>query len=262
MTLPENPTEEIVSAYIKALIDRIPDQYRQDYTVTIRKKIATLDPQYLPIVLRQLPNDEGLVNTYIRPAINKLIRPEHLPAFTELWSRSDLLISEARRQRWEDTVRETMKERIKERREISPTVIALAAGARDPDTYEDLAWHFINSRWGHDTMLREMKHCEGLKLPSLIDQAWRRARLTLNSVNGLAFPAAALGLPDALRHAYLQLERYEGDARIAKRETLQELTTFEGPSNEFETWLKTHLSKLSFDPSVEKYQLTKKPAVH
>ncbi len=255
ITLPENPSEEDVSVFVKSLLDRIPDRYRQDYVISIRKKIASLGSENIPVLLRHLPNDEGLVNTYIRPAINKMIQAQHLPAFKELWSRSDLFINEVRRHRWADKVRDTMKARITERRQISPTVIALAAGSRDPATYKDLRWHFINSRWGHEIMLREMKQCDGLELPTLIDQAWSRARLNLASVDGLAIPAAVLGLPDALRQAYLHLLKHEGDARTQKREQLREIIAYQGPDEKFEAWLLKHLTELRFDKSDKVYRL-------
>ncbi len=253
--LPEDPSERAATAYIKAIIDQIPDRYNREHTKSVQKKIAALDPKFLPILLRLLPNDEGLVNNYIRPVITKKIRPEHLPAFKELWSRSDLLITEVRRQRWQEQVKDTMKARIKERRYASPTVIALAASTQDPAIYEDLAWHFVNSRWGHETMLREMKRCEGLNLSSLIEQAWRRAQVKLISVNGLALPAAAQGLPDGLRQAYLQILRYDGDARVEKRNELKALTDYEGSDDAFEQWLESHLQELHFDASSKIYRL-------
>jgi hypothetical protein len=251
--LPTNASADEAERFIRSVLAQIPDRYSNQSITTVRNKFESMDPKHLPILLENLPDDEGMVNTYLLRPITKLIRPEHLPALKKLWSERDLFITEIRRRRWSNEVRDTLIQRIQGRRTVSPIAVAIAAEAGDPATYPDLEWHFVKSRWGHETMLRAFQHCDGLQIDPLIRKSWKRARLDLVHTDQLAIPAAALGLPDALRHARSYMDKLEGDRKDGVRKAIQDLTTYEGPDAEFEVWFEQHFAELTYDSSTKKY---------
>ena len=254
--LPVDASAEEAEQFIKSVLAQIPDRPSNQSISTIREKFESLNPKHLPILLENLPDDEGTVNSYLLRPITKLIQPEHLPALKKLWSERDLFITEIRRRRWSNEVRDTLIQRIRGRRTVSPIAIAIAAEAGDPATYPDLEWHFIKSRWGHETMLKAFQHCDGLQIESLIRESWKRARLDLIHPDQLAIPAAALGLPDALRHARKYMDKLEGDRKDGVRKAIRDLTSYEGPEGEFEAWFEQHFAELTYDSSTTKYVRT------
>ena len=254
--LPDNASAEEAKQFIKSVLAQIPDRYTSQSITTIRKKFESMDPKHLPVLLENLPDDEGIVNSYLFQPIIKLIRPEHLPAFKKLWSERDLFITEIRRRKWSNDVRDILIQRIRGRRTVSPIAVAIAAEAGDPATYPDLGWHFVKSRWGHETMLRAFQHCEGLQIDPLIRESWKRARLDLIHPDQLAIPAATLGLPDALRHARSYMDKLEGDRKDGVRKAIRNLTTYEGPDDDFEAWFEQHFAELTYDSASKKYAPT------
>lgn len=254
--LPDHASAEEAEQFIKSVLAEIPDQYTTQSISTIREKLESMDPKHLPILLDNLPDDEGIVNSYFLRPITKLIRPEHLPAFKKLWSERDLFITEIRRRKWSNEVRDTLIQRIRGRRTVSPIAIAIAAEAGDPATYPDLEWHFVKSRWGHETMLSAFQHCDGLQIDPLIRESWKRARLDLIQPDQLAIPAAALGLPDALRHARSYMNKLEGDRRDGVLTAIRDLTSYEGPEDAFEAWFEQHFAELAYDSTTKKYART------
>ena len=255
--LADDASAEEAEQFIRSIIAQIPDRYTNQAITTIREKLEKMDPKFLPILLENLPDDEGIVNSYLLRPVTKLIRPEHLPAFKKLWSERDLFITEIRRRRWSDEVRDILIQRIQDRHIVSPIAVAIAAETGDPATYPDLQWHFINNRWGHETMLRAFKHCEGLDTDKLVRDSWRRARLDLIHPSGLSIAATALGLPDALRLARAYMEQLEGDRRDGVRDEIKDLTTYEGPEDDFDSWFEQHFAELNYDSTTKKYALTK-----
>lgn len=253
LQLPENPSTEDIETFIRAINAKIPDRASYESAELIRQKYESLPPEHLPLLLGNLPEEDAIVNTYLAQTISENIRSEHLPALKKVWATRDLFLTEIRRHDWEVHVRGTLIQRISQRQPVSPTAVAIVAEAGDPATYSDLRWHFINSRWGHESLLRAFQQCEGLNTDDLVRESWQRARLDLIHPDGLSLAAARLGLPDALRFAVAYMEKLEGDRRDELRQKIRQLTTHEGPVNEFETWLQNHLGKLVFSSTIQKY---------
>ena len=245
--LKEDASEQEAETFIQQVLAQSPLHPTRSSVERIQEQLGKLSAKHLPVLLRNLPEDEGDANSYCQRLVTRLIRPEHLPAFETLWANRDLFIAQARRMKWEEQIRETLAHRLKKRMPMSPTAIAIVAEGDDPNIAPDLEWHFLNSRWGQAEILRALKNNEHLDQQKLVRSAWKRARVGLISKPRLALAAAEQGLPDALGETARYWETLEGDQRNKYTDRLMRLTSYKGDQADFATWFTANLPKLVFD---------------
>ena len=235
----------------------MPDDLRSEQRDLIGKKLAAIGTNGLPVLLRRLPVSERFESSIVVPAITKLATRDHLPELRAALQRDNEVIQVFMTKHWEADARDVLLARLPDHRAALPAeVLRIVAEAKDPATYVDLRWHFLNLNHGHDQVLPVLEQCPGFDTAALVREAWTRARLGIISTSDLAVAAAKQGLPDALSLVVMGLEG-SGDKNRRARELTQigTLTGYDGPFTNTLEWVSAHLEQFSFDAAQQRYVL-------
>jgi hypothetical protein len=259
LTLPFNPTDAQVAAYLDALFLQLPDNWggaggSADHQ-TIMRKITAIGSYGLPELIRRLPADAMIESSFILPAVRQLAGREHLPELREALRRDPDVADIFVNKNWEEDARDILAGQLSDHRIALPAAaLRIVARAHNPADYPGLAWHFVRLYSGQDDVITELRQCPGFDLAAVLREAWQRAQLGLIPNNSLAAAAAAEGLPDAMNIAVTQMEAESGNddrQRLASR--LAALTVYQGPPEKAGEWLSANLDRLRFDPAARRY---------
>jgi hypothetical protein len=250
LTLPANPTDAQIAAYLDAIFLHLPGAWDSGAEGNIiLGKIAAIGTNGLPELLRRLPADGAVETAFILPAVARLAGRGHLPELREALRRDPDLADIFVKNNWEDDARDILAGQLGDHRIALPAAaLLIMARAHNAADYPGLAWHFVRLSSGQEEVIAELRQCPGFDLAAALSEAWKRAQLGIIPKNGLAAAAAAEGLPGAMNSAVMLMETASGNDRRRLAARLAALTSYDGPPEKAGDWLSANLVRLRYDP--------------
>jgi hypothetical protein len=256
-TLPDNPTDRQIAAYLDTIFFNIPSPVNVADRKKIQAKITAIGTRGLPILLRRLPLGNQLESFYVFPVLAKLATRDQLAELREALRHDPWLGEWFIDMHWDADARDVLVSVLGDHRlSFAARELCLAAGAKDPATYPDLAWRFVHLPNQQDKVLSALRDCPGFDVNAVVRNAWKLAQLGVTPPHDLAPAAAAQGLPDALTTAVVDMEgTAEGSRRSEQAATLAALTDYQGLPQAAAGWLSANLGRLRYDPGQQRYLL-------
>lgn len=262
--LPRSPTSAQLGGYLDTIFQHLPEFYSEPGRKKVVAKLEAIGSNGLPALLARLPMDPQNETAYVFPMLTKLATREQLPDLQAALARDPNLADWFENQRWSDDARPVILRTLGNHRLSFPgSALRIAAEARDPASYPDLAWHFERLDWGQAEVAKALSRCPGFDLPAAVQAAWERVRLGLNQPGDLALVAARQGLPDAFNQAVVWLEQSRNDPRYDQRQAMElaAMTSFKGQPAEAVGWLSANLGGFTYNSVSHRYLLPGETAV-
>jgi hypothetical protein len=261
---PPVPQGDADSAQIDAYLDSLYARMREFRDEAGRKalgeQLAALGKPGLKRVLERLPLESHEVQTSVRESIlPALVTRDDLPILREALRQDLRLVSVFVAKGWQADARDIVLARLPDRRLPLPVAaLAIAAEAKDPLTYGDLAWHVVHRHEACGALLPALDACPGFPVADTLRAAWRRALIGKASIGDLIGPAAAEGLPGALDAVIEGLAEAEclSGTLPGFLAALGKVVDYAGPADAtFARWLVAHRGQFAFDPERRRYHL-------
>jgi hypothetical protein len=256
LTLPVNPTDARVAAYLDSIFLHLQDDWSGDSERSIiLRKITAIGSNGVPELIRRLPADANVESFFILPAVRQLAGRRDLPELREALRRDPDAVDIFVKKNWEDDARDILAGLLSDHRLPLPAAaLRIVARAHNPADYAGLAWHFVRLSYGQEEVIAELRQCPGFDLDTVLLEAWKRAQLGIIPKDGLAAAAAAAGLPGAMNSAVMLMEAQSGkDDRQLLASRLAALTAYDGPPEKAADWLSANLDRLRYDPQTRRY---------
>lgn len=246
-----------IEAHLDLLLSYEPRSISSQQGKILRNKLQSIGRKNLPRLLERLPTRERLWDMAVESSIQQLATDEDLRALIEGYRREPRLASMFRRKTRLAAARPAVLDNLPRRdRVLDYDEMAIAASAKDPATYLDLAWHARHAERGYDTILTELSQCPDFDLNEVINYAWRRARLGLVHDYNLSSWAMTMGRKDAFHAAALRLEEQMSDSsRKQLLARFQKIVAYPGPDAELQPWLLANLGQFDYDAAQKKFVL-------
>lgn len=254
--LPPRPTEAQLEAYLDTILFNAPDDlWLENVRNRILPKLSAIGTNGLPVLIRRLPLPEQQENYLVFPIIRQFANREHLPDLLAALERNPRMTRLFVEKGWQADAGPVLLRMAGERRRPLPAeALLIVAASKNPETYNDLRWHFVRLRSGFHRVISSLERCPGFDLAGAVSEAWDRLDRQRVGDLDIVVAAAKLGLPDALPRAVVQLEDV-GDSEMLKRMVpeLAKMTGYSGPLTNAVTWFGANLDRLRFDPSLRRY---------
>jgi len=254
-TLPANPADEQIAAYVRHVLAPRGES-AQNAQGMIRRKLMQAGPSAVPALLDEFPNDR-MRAPIIYQVLLKRCTARDVPALREILRRDPGLARVFRQKKWGHHAEAIIKEQLAARTPDYPrAALMLAAQYHDPATYDDLAWHMVYGDNSEEDLFRELEKLSDFDSAGVLARAWERKRIA-GRAYALRDVALARNLPGALeivvRHAR---ERGTGRKRLDDTERLMlTLVDYSGPKAKFPEWVMLNGPLLEFDTATKKYVL-------
>ena len=258
--LPPDPTAAQVDAYLDTLCQNVPDYSEGDFHKLIEDKFIAIGTNGLTALIRRLPLDPSLEQSFVLPTLRKLATRAHLPELLAALRRDYGVAIVFVEKHWEVEARPVLINKLKDRTRPAPAeALRIVADAKDPQNYEDLRRRFLHLDSDQHLVIPALEQSPGLDVAALVREAWARSRMGLINGNGLAVAAAKQGLPDALTTAIVTMEKSGSKSwKQSELAQLAELTGYTGAATNTLAWLGANLADFQFDATQQRYVLQRK----
>lgn len=253
--LPENPSAAEVDSYLDSVLFTIPQNLQGPQWQATKARLLATGTEHLDRLIHRLPVGQYAEELVFR-VIRELIEEQHRPLLLSALEREPALASIALRRGWQDGAVVTLAARLRHHVPLewraTPSVVVVVAGAKDPDTYDDLKWHFVHGSTGHRAMAKALRLCPEFPLEEAIGEAWNLARYEpWGRRHQLAVLAARLGDREALRQAYVT---YASQEQAEDQLLLEEIV--DCPEGEIlRDWIHAKLPELAFNKERKRWEL-------
>ncbi len=251
IVLPENPTREDITNYVKEILVDAECQRRCSSEDPQVDMLAAVGPEHVDVLLM-----DGY-QYYAYLAVKRLAGPVHkeliiakLPGYHQL---IDVVVGQG----WTDEVGDTLVAELKKNPENLPTAwIKAVAEMKDPETYDYLKRYLIRGN-ARSATYEAIKDLPGIDLQNAVDQAWRRVRYDAHDYQKRNMVSVAIqyGHLDALHVAAEMMGEKDQDryrVRVIQR-VLPDLLP-EGVSVEdFPAWYRGNRDYIRFDETTRRY---------
>jgi hypothetical protein len=180
--LPSDPTPVQIREYIHVLAVNTPRNWPAEDKKLIESKLAQMGSQGVPMLLEELPLNDPFDQNFAWPFLRTNLTREHLPQLRQALERDTALATLAREKQWNADVRDVVLKILPDHRKpFAADTLIIAAEARDPATYDELAWRFIHLNGGHARVEPFLKECPGFNLAETIRQTQRCTQVQIVS---------------------------------------------------------------------------------
>ncbi|MDD2241110.1 MAG: hypothetical protein PHO14_03740 [Kiritimatiellae bacterium] len=252
--LPENPTEDDIRVYIRAVRDASAGQREwgpRDRQVGMLQKIGSA---HLELLVEEDPDSH-----YLSHVVPALITEEHQAWVVEHLRMYPWLAKVVWKNEWTEAARPELIKGLRQQRRHLPSVwIKAVASFEDPATYDDLVDYFV-SQENRENTYQVLSRLEDIDLDAAVARAWKNARFESDRQTANMIPIAiAHGHEDALRIGILDglgdtPKRFFG--RQAIRHAVEAHTEATGTDQELADWYQANKLRLVFDPQAQKFRV-------
>jgi hypothetical protein len=251
---PENPTEESVRAYIRAIREATEGQHawsQDDRQVAMLQKVG---PEHVRMLFEEIPD-----SYHLRYAAPPLMDEAHKPWVIANLREYPWLADVVWKNNWTAEAREVLVRGVREQWNDLPNVwFKAVASFRDPATYGDLVNFFV-SRRDRDENYATLRELDGIDLDAAVDRAWKNAKYDDEYQAREMIPIAiAYGHLDALRMGILDVlgnSEAGGNSKRGVRTAVKEHAGIEGTDEELITWFRENGGRLSFDRATKMFRI-------
>lgn len=276
IVLPEQPTREQVTDYIRRILDACAGLNRVgtgDPPVEMLKKVG---PENLDLLLSAAnPAAHELGDHYLLYAVEALADERHRALVIQHLPRMRELVRLVVRRGWVEAARPILVGEL-ERATASPGVedrsatgyfpqewLRAVAGFGDPTNYPALVRYFVFSS-NHLTNYEVLRDLPGVDLPAAVAEGWKRERRGFDTFSrrSMALVAVLHGHADALADVFSLLDpgADERDFTVRRaRQLVLDLTPARGDNAALQRWFEANHERLQWDPAARRYLVTPAP---
>ena len=255
---PENPTEQAVREYIRAIARASEGQHSwsdRDRQVMLLQKVG---PEHVRLLFEEIPDSHHLYYAAL-PLITEADKAwviEHLRAFP--W-----LVKAVWQNNWTADAHDLLVRGVKEQWEDLPSEwFKAAASFRDPATYDDLVDFFVR-RDDRDNNFKVLQGLEGIDLDAVVARAWQNAKYGSEYETYEMVPIAInYGHLDALRIGVLDILADPDGCNWSHRQISEAVTARTGVGGadaDIVAWYRANEGKLAFDRETRMFKVTGTP---
>jgi len=255
--LPDDPMAVGVERYVELVLEHMVKTGNHQERMSMAGRLDAIGPDVVPAILRLAPIGESRAYYPLKQVLHRLVSREHIPELREALPRDMRLAELALQRKWGTEVRDIVLAELPKRLpRLTTEALIIAAHAKDPATYDDLAWYVVHARSGQERLLAALAECPGFDTSSSVRLAWRRARLGMISNAELIVPAAGEGIEEAFD---LAIGRFEDEANANAREKhlteLASLVRYTGEQGGLGDWLRENRGRFVYDEHTRLYVL-------
>jgi len=258
ISLPEHPTDEQVSEYIRAIVIASRQQYSfhdKDPQIAMFAKVG---PAHLDLLIAAMDESNySNVVSYLEKAISSLAREEDKKIILDALATHPRLVEVVVKKGWQQDARDTLIFKLgDEKANLSPDWIKAVVDLNDPASYEPLKKYFLRDR-NQDNTYKIISQLPNIDLAPEVDIAWKKAKFGRDhEVAHMLFPAADQGHADALEAAVRILQKTDNKDNSVRRQAkdaLLKFTVATGDEAALIAWYEANKSRLAFDPQAKKF---------
>ena len=260
VVLAENASREETEKYIKKLMSRGRNVNSWSVRDPEVKKYMKVGPDNLDLLVSYAGGARFGGNFHVKYAVEKMIRKQHKAFVLSNLEDYPWLVKGVKRFHWEEEARDTILEVLSQQPTYLPTEwIQIAAGYKDPETYDMLRDYFVEGGSASRTY-KDLKKLKDFPLDEAVASAWERVKYDHEYAKYSMVPIAIKhGHLDALEIGVVDIlidEEGQDHNRGEVRKVLKKMMKWDDEGS-FISWYQKNKENLVFDKDKNEFVVMK-----